>query len=83
MSKIKLTEFNVELNRWGDNKGKYTCKASFKQGTNNFTIELNEEIGDMLVQVCKGEIAKASTKALEQLTLIARGEDDETNSTNK
>ncbi|AUR93867.1 hypothetical protein NVP1189B_41 [Vibrio phage 1.189.B._10N.286.51.B5] len=83
MSKIKLIKFNVELNRWGDNKGKYTCKAEFKQGANDFTIELNEEISDMLVQVCKGEIAKASIKALEHLTLIARGEDDETNSTNQ
>lgn len=72
MSDIKLLSFEVELCRYGENKGNYECKAKFQHGKNNFQIIVSENLGELLVHACKGEIAKASTSALEQLTILAR-----------
>ena len=72
MSEIKLLKFEVKLDRWSDDEGKYTCKAGFLHGDNDFTIKLDEKLGEALVAVCRGKIAEASQEALEALTIAAK-----------
>jgi len=68
--KITLREFSVEKNRsWSENKEGYTCKARYSTKGMDFSINLPNELGNLLLELCKGEIAKNTTKALDLLKI--------------
>ena len=68
---IRLRDFKVELDRWGKNPNGYNCKANFTHGKNSFEIELGQEIGEMILTMCRGKIMEASADAVEMLTMQA------------
>lgn len=76
MSKIRLNKFTVERERWGENRGLYSCSASFSTKGMDFQINIGPELGEALVMLCKGHIAEASKEALAHLTLVAEGKEE-------
>lgn len=68
--KIELTRFTVELQRWGDKKGEYTCSASFQTENMNFTVDIDNDLGNALTAICRGKISEHTQVALEALQII-------------
>lgn len=69
-NKITLIEFSVEKNRrWESKEEGYTCKARYSAKNMDFTVKLPNELGNLLLEICKGEIAKNTSKALDLLRI--------------
>ena len=69
---IKLKSFSVDLDRWGKKPNMYNCSASFTHGANSFEIMLGQEIGEMILTMCRGKIMEASSEATAMLTMQAK-----------
>jgi hypothetical protein len=72
--KIELQRFDVKRIDWGKNEGSYLCRAEFSIEGMNFTINLNADLGNALLAICRGKIAEKSQDALSHLIILAKRE---------
>ena len=63
-----LQKLEIELNRWGDNKGKFTGKASFSGDAGDVTLNLNQDHIDEIFRTCAESIIETSKAAARHLT---------------
>ena len=62
-----LTDLRIELNTWGQSKGKYTGVAKFSDDTGEVSLKLNEDHVEKIFLVCSDAILEKAREAASYL----------------
>jgi hypothetical protein len=63
-----LQKLEIELERWGANKGKYTGSARFSGDAGDVTLNLNHDHIEEIFRTCADSIIETSKAAARHLT---------------
>lgn len=64
-----LIDLNIELERYGPDKGKYTGSAKFSGETGTVILKLNRDHIDEIFRTCADSIIETSKAAARHLTM--------------
>jgi hypothetical protein len=64
-----LTKLEIELIRWGDDKGKHAGKATFSGEAGSVTLNLNQHHIDEIFRTCAESIVDTAKAAARHLTM--------------
>jgi hypothetical protein len=63
-----LTKLEIEIERWGEHKGKYTGKAFFAGEAGDVSLNLTPKMCDQIFLVCADGIMETAKEAATNLT---------------
>jgi len=63
-----LQKLEIEMERWGDHKGKYTGKAVFDGDAGSVALKLTPELCDKMFLICAEGILSTAKEAAANLT---------------
>ena len=64
-----LTKLEIELARWGENKGKHTGTATFAGDAGEVTLNLNQHHIEQIFLTCADSIVDTAKAAARHLTM--------------
>lgn len=64
-----LENLEIELERWGPNKGKHKGKATFTGEAGTVTLNLNQDHLDRIFETCADSIIDTAKAAARHLTM--------------
>lgn len=64
-----LTKLEIELARWGENKGKHTGTATFSGDAGEVTLNLNQHHIEQIFLTCADSIVDTAKAAARHLTM--------------
>ena len=57
---MKIDKLTIEMENWGENKGKYIAKVRLKDGNNELFVVLNPDISGRLLPLVVDELCSAA-----------------------
>ena len=67
VSPLTLDKLEIELQRWGDHKGRYIATVAYSGETGQVKLNLSPELSEDLMRFCGGSIKRFSESAALEL----------------
>ena len=64
---MKIDKLTIEMENWGENKGKYIAKVRLKDGNNELFVVLNPDISGRLLPLVVDELCNAAADYANEL----------------
>lgn len=64
---MKIDKLTIEMENWGENKGKYIAKVRLKDGNNELFVVLNPDISGRLLPLVVDELCSAAADYANEL----------------
>ena len=64
---MEIDELKIEMEHWGENKGKYIAKVCLRDGKNELSIVMNPDISARLLPLVVDELCNAAADYANEL----------------